>query len=272
MEIDWVIEFHCTPMDNNTNTPVLVERDGPIAILTLSTPGKLNAFSMQMRDRMSALFTEFNADPSCRAIVLTGADGNLTAGGDVRQFNDKSIAGGRARLKAGSSTLMRAIVGGSKPVIVAAEGYAYGAGMAFTAAADYAVAAKNTKFSCAFTKLAFMPDLGLLWTLPRRVGLAHAKRLIALANTIDGTEAGRLGLVDEVVEPGKALEVAIERARQYAETPPLAFEFVKSALSEDLEPMLRREVDLQAILMLSEDHEEGKKAFAERRKPVFKGR
>ena len=252
--------------------PVKIEWDGPIAILTLSTPGKLNAFTLEMRNKLIDLFTELNADPRCRAIVFTGAEQNLTAGGDVRSFNDKSIAGGRARIKAGSATLMRAMIGGSKPIIAAVEGYAYGAGMALTAAADYAVAASNAKFCCAFTRLAFMPDLGMLWSLPRRVGIAQAKRLIALANTIDGTEAARLGLVEEAVEPGKALSTALERAREFAATPPLAFEFVKSALAEDLEPMLRREIDLQSMLMLSEDHEEGKLAFFEKRKPVFKGR
>jgi len=168
--------------------------------------------------------------------------------------------------------LMREIVAGAKPVIAAVEGYAYGAGMALCCGADHLIADASARFCCAFTKLAFIPDLALMYTLPRRVGFAKAKQLIALAETIDAERAERLGLVDEVTAPGQALTRAMAVAEQYAQGPPLAFELMKSAFARDLESMIQAEMDLQPYAWLSEDHSEGKRALEERRKPSFKGR
>jgi len=167
---------------------------------------------------------------------------------------------------------MREIVAGAKPIIAAVEGYAYGAGLALSCAADHLVADSSARFCCAFTKIAFIPDLALMYTLPRRVGFAKAKQLIALAETIDAARAERLGLVDEVTGPGGALARALELAERYADGPPLAFELMKSAFARDLEAMIQAELDLQPYAWLSQDHEEGKQAFRERRKPKFTGR
>jgi 2-(1,2-epoxy-1,2-dihydrophenyl)acetyl-CoA isomerase len=116
-----------------------------------------------------------------------------------------------------------------------------------------------------------MPDLALLHTLPRRVGPARAKQLIALADVIDADRALSLGLVDDVVEEGGALAAAQAIARRYAEGPPLAFELVKSVFARGLEDMIQAEIDLQPAAWLSADHAEGKKAFFEKRKPRFVG-
>ena len=109
-------------------------------------------------------------------------------------------------------------------------------------------------------------------TLPNRVGVTRAKQIIALAETIDAVHAERIGLVDELSAPGTALARARELALQYCEAPPLAFELMKSALARGLEAMIQAEIDLQPYAWLSKDHEEGKRAFHERRKPRFTGR
>lgn len=253
---------------------LLVTRDGGIVTLTLNNPERMNPFSREIRDGLIENFTALNADETCRAIILTGAGPNFSAGADLNKFNENTVKASRERIKAGATPLMRAMVAGSKPIIGAIEGYAYGAGLALTAACDYVVATPATKFCCAFTRVGFLPDLGLLWTLPKRVGMGRAKHLIALARQFDGTQAKEYGLVDELAEPGKALDAARAVAQEFAAGPPLAFEFVKSIMAADgtLEDALRAEVDLQPYLMLSEDHAEGKKAFFEKRKPQFKGR
>ena len=250
---------------------VLVERADDIVTLTLHNPAKMNAFSQAMRDRLIELLAELNADPGCRAIVLTGHDGHFSAGADLAGFEERTVRECRARMRRGSARLMREMVAGAKPLVAAMEGNAYGAGLALSAACDHVVASRSAKFCCAFTRVGFMPDLALMHTLPHRVGAARAKQLIALADVIDAVRAERLGLVDELVESGAALPAARAVARRYADGPPLAFEMVKSVFARGLETMIQAEVDLQPMLWLSEDHREGKRAFAERRPPKFTG-
>lgn len=248
------------------------ERADGIATLTLRTEGKLNAFTPLMRDALTQRLRELNDDPDCRAIVLTGADGNFSAGADLAGWGEKTVRECRVRLKRGGTPLIRELVAGAKPVIAAVEGYAYGAGLALACACDYLVAADGAKFCCAFTRVGFIPDLGLMYTLPRRVGHAKAMQMITLADVVEAERALQLGLVDEVVAKGAALHRAKEMALRYADAPPLAFELVKGAMSRGLDVMLQAELDLQPMPWLSEDHEEGKRAFAEKRKPRFKGR
>ena len=255
-----------------SNASLQEARDGAIVTLTMSNPGRLNAMTKELRDALTAAFERLNADASVRAIILTGADGNFSAGADMDGWNEKSVQECRARMKAGSMALMREMVAGSKPIIAAVSGYAYGAGMALACAADHIVATSDARFCCAFTRVGFIPDLGMLYTLPNRVGAARAKQLIALAEAIDAPRALQLGLADEITEPAGLLVRAHEIALRYAEGPPLAFELMKSALADGLESRLQAELALQPYAWLSEDHEEGKRAFREKRKPRFTGR
>lgn len=247
-------------------------RDGAIVTLTMRNPGKLNAMSLALRDALGDAFTRLNDDSTCRAIVLTGAEGNFSAGADMQGWGETTLAQCRARLRRGGARLMREMIGGDKPIVAAVEGFAYGAGLALACAADHVVASSAARFCCAFTRVGFMPDMALLFSLPSRVGVARAKQLIALAEDIAAPHAERLGLADELVEPGQALARAQQLASRYAVGPPIAFALTKSVLARGLEAMIQAEIDLQPHAWLSEDHEEGKRAFRERRRPAFKGR
>lgn len=251
---------------------VTVDRDGGVATVALNNPGRMNAFSRAMRDQLIAAFRQLNEDETCRAIVLTGAGENFSAGGDLSDFPETSVAECRRRLERGGAVLMREMVAGPKPIIAAVEGNAYGAGLALTIACDHAVAARSAKFCCAFTRVAFMPDLAVMFNLPRRVGAVRAKQIIALAEVIGAEEALRLGIVDTLVDDAGALSAAVALAHRYAQTPPIAFELTKSVFARGLEDMIQAEIDLQPMAWLSADHAEGKKAFFEKRKPRFTGR
>ncbi len=228
--------------------------------------------SQGLRDALTTAFARLNDDEECRAIVLTGADGVFSAGADMAGWGEKTLQECRKRLKRGGTLLMREMIGGSKPIVAAVEGYAYGAGLALACAADHVVAATNARFCCAFTRVGFIPDLALMYSLPHRVGPARAKQLIALADDVDAQRAERIGLADEITPVGNALQRALELARRYAEGPPIAFALTKSVFARGLEEMIQAEIDLQPYAWLSEDHEEGKRAFREKRKPRFKGR
>jgi 2-(1,2-epoxy-1,2-dihydrophenyl)acetyl-CoA isomerase len=249
-----------------------LERKDGIVTLTLSDPERMNAFSAEMRRQLIDRFTELNDDEECRAIVLTAAGPNFSAGGDLKGFNETTVRQCRTRLKRGGALLMREMIAGAKPIVAAVEGYAFGAGLALAAASDYVVAAQGAKFCCAFTRVGFIPDLALMYSLPNRVGYAKAKQLIALADTFDAARALQLGVVDELVPTGETLTAALKVAERFAAGPPLAFEMVKSAFARGLEAMIQAEIDLQPMAWLSEDHKEGKRAFFEKRKPKFVGR
>jgi 2-(1,2-epoxy-1,2-dihydrophenyl)acetyl-CoA isomerase len=250
---------------------ILVERQGRIVTLTLNNPGKMNAFSQAMRDRLSEVLRELNAETDCRAIVLTGGGANFSAGADLSGFKESSVQECRVRLKRGGAVLMREMINGAKPLIAAIEGNAYGAGLALACACDHVVAARSAKFCCAFTRVGFLPDMGLMFSLPNRVGLTRAKQLIALAEVIDAERAERLGIVDDLADTGGALTAALALAERYADGPPMAFEAVKGVFARGLDAMIQAEIDLQPMLWLSNDHREGKQAFAERRRPKFTG-
>ncbi|MCL8383531.1 MULTISPECIES: enoyl-CoA hydratase/isomerase family protein [Xanthobacter] len=244
---------------------VLCTREGPLAILTLNEPKRMNVYSPQLRDQLLGRLRDLNDDDTCRAIVLTGAGGHFSAGGDIASFNERDALAMRSRMERTSMQLVRLLIAGRKPVITAVEGNCYGAGLSLMSASDYAVAARDAKLCCAFIRMGFIPDLGTLWSLPRRVGLGKAKELTALASVLDGAEAGRIGLVDEVVEPGAALAAAKAVALRFAKASPPAMAMLKEAFSEGLEAALRQEIAFQPMLAMSEEHAEAKRRFLEAR-------
>ena len=142
---------------------LLESRDGAIVTLTMSNPGKLNAMSLVLRDALTETFARLNDDDTVRAIVLTGADGNFSAGADMGGWSETTLQQCRSRLRRGGTRIMREMVGGDKPIVAAIEGFAYGAGLALTCATDHVIAADNARFCCAFTRVGFIPDMALIY-------------------------------------------------------------------------------------------------------------
>jgi enoyl-CoA hydratase/carnithine racemase len=251
-----------------------VRYDGNIAIMTMNNPKRLNAFNMKMRQAMYARLLEIVENEECRAIVLTGAGGNLCAGGDISEMQRRKIIEGRLRVDL-PTRIFKLLVTGPKPVIVAVEGNCMGAGVSFVAASDYAVAASDAKFGCAWIKVGLMPDVGGIWSIPRKIGHRKAMELCALADTFDADEALRLQLVNKLCEPGRALDEAIEVARRFAKNPPVAMALMKAALNignDSIDQAINTEVNHQSVLMNTEDFGEAAQAFMEKRKPNFTGK
>ena len=251
--------------------PLLVEREEELAILSFNLPERRNVWTPEIRDGMIEALAGLAGDPGCRAVVLTGRGGNFTIGGDIRSFTQNTVMAARQRIERGAAVLTRLLVAGPKPVVAAVEGFCYGAGVSLAACCDYVVAAPEARFSCAYVRMGFVPDLGGLWALPRRVGLGRAKRLTALARPFDGREAERIGLVDELAPAGAVLDAAKAVAREFAAMPPMAQALMKAAYADALEAALQREADCLPVLMASADHAEAKAAFFEKRAPRFTG-
>jgi enoyl-CoA hydratase/carnithine racemase len=170
--------------------------------------------------------------------------------------------------------VVRLIVEMGKPVVAAVEGYAAGAGFSLAMAADCVVASGTAKFVSSFAKVSLLPDLGLMWTLPQRVGLAQAKRLLMSARVVAADEALRLGVADELCEAGQAVQRAREVAAELAAHAPISVALLKAAYARGINTLgdaLAYEMDNQAALYLTQDHREAVSAFMEKRPPVFRG-
>jgi 2-(1,2-epoxy-1,2-dihydrophenyl)acetyl-CoA isomerase len=250
------------------------ERDGAVLILTMDVPQKRNALSLPLRAALVEALTAAMAEPETRAIVLCGAGGTFSSGGDISSMEGLTGVAGRERL-AFVHRLIRLLVTGEKPVIAAVEGYAFGAGLSLAAACDIVVAATDAKFACSFNKIGLMPDLGAAWTLPLRMGMGRAKNIMLRGQTFGAEEAERWGLAEVLCEPGRARDEAVAIGRELASVSPLGNGYAKALLSRmprDLDEMLRAEADAQSILFTSQDFDEARRAFMEKRKPGFAGR
>lgn len=253
--------------------PVLVERDGPVATVTLNLPEKRNALTMELRLALLQALERLSEDGGCRAIVLTGAGGAFCAGGDISAMRGGDPLAARRRLGI-VHAIVRLLVAGPKPVVAAVEGAAFGAGMSLAVAADVVVAGEGARFCASFGRIGLMPDAGLLWTLPQRVGLGDAKRMMMEGVVVGADEAHRIGLADQLTAAGTALGTAMERARSLAAQAPVALALIRAALARapaEFETMLAIEADGQALLFSTNDHAEGRDAFLAKRPPRFKG-
>jgi len=263
---------------NDTANNVIDTLENGIAVLSLNAPARKNALSTEVRFGLRAAFEKYLANPACRAIVLTGAAQTFCAGGDISQMKPPPGITPReyslTRMKALHDSV-RFIAAGPKPVVAAVEGHAAGAGMSLAAACDYVIAADDARFVASFGKIGLAADCGLLWSLPHRVGHAKARDLLLTARTVSAEEAHHIGLADEVVAKGATLARAIEKAQSYATTAPLAIALTKRVMAgelDDLNLALENEIEWQAELRATSDHQEARDAFLQKRKPNFQGR
>jgi len=255
---------------------LLVDRADGIATITMNRPEARNALDLTMREEMLGALDELERDPAVRVVLLTGAGGHFSAGGDVKSMQKKHTAAeGRARVELLNRFVLR-LFSFSKPSIAMVDGFAVGAGCNIALGCDMIVASDRARFGEVFLRIGLVPDGGGTWLLQRLVGLAKAKELVLTAEIIDAAEALRIGLVNRVV-PAAELESATRAlATKIAAGPPLAAALAKSLLNRaataDLAAALEGEAFGQSIAITSEDHAEGVCAFVEKRAPRFRGR
>ena len=178
---------------------VLTEDRGAIRILTLNRPERRNAIDWPLRIELAERLEEAMADNVIRVIVLHGAGGTFCSGGDIstmrRQGADETVPRAQA-----AHRVIRAIWGGTKPVIAAVEGSAFGAGTSLALACDRVVAASDAVFSTAFTGVGLAGDMGIFASLPARVGVSRARQLMLLPRKLSGVEAAELGADNPAVD------------------------------------------------------------------------
>src|ERR671932_964992 len=253
---------------------VRIDREGDIAVLTVDRQEKLNALDGRVVEEIGQSLLELETEAP-RAIIVTGAgERSFVAGADISAMNGMNPIEAKRFSEIGHAAM--ALLDRSPiPTIAAVNGYALGGGCEVALACDIRIAAENATFGFPEVGLGILPGMGGTQRLPRLVGPALAKELIFTGRRIGAEEAREIGLVNRVVPRGEALGAAREMAAEIARNGPLAVRHAKSAtnraLDVDLVSGLEYEADQFALLFATEDAREGMGAFAERRKPEFRG-
>lgn len=257
-----------------------LRKDG-ILVLTLNRPEAMNCLNFELVKTLKREMDEAAFDDAIRVIIITGAsppEGKKAAfcvGADLAERRTMSETDVK-RFIAGIRETMTSVENVRVPVIAAVNGFALGGGTELALACDLRIASSNAVMGLTETSLAVIPGGGGTQRLPRIVGLAKAKELIYTARRIDAQEALAIGLVNRVVDPAKLMEDALSMAKEIAANGPVAVQQAKFALNYGTEISLGAALPLESMAYAhtipTEDRLEALAAFAEKRKPEFKGK
>lgn len=257
----------------NQESPVIVQREEAVGVITLNRQVRRNALDLAMRAAIAAAFTGMNADEQVKAIVITGGNTVFAAGADLNLLVDK---GAQQVADIDLGQYWAPVFQCSKPVIAAVSGFALGAGCELALMCDFVVADATARFGQPELGVGIMPGAGGTQRLIRTVGKQVASFMLMSGEPITGERAYQLGLVAELAEQGKCLERALELARKVARMPPKAIAATRRVLRQGADLPLDAALALEnrEFLMLFDtaDKTEGMRAFLEKRKPEFTGR
>jgi 2-(1,2-epoxy-1,2-dihydrophenyl)acetyl-CoA isomerase len=259
-------------------TVVLTIQDG-VGLIRLNRPQVYNAINRQLAEELTATLRKVNEDPKVRAVVLTGEGKAFCSGQDL---NDRSaIVTKGDEISLGESVrsrynpLIQAIMDLKKPIIAAVNGVAAGAGCSLALACDLRVITPRTRFVEAFVRIGLAPDSGSSYFLPRLVGLGRALEIAMTGRDVEAEEAVRIGLANQLAEEDKLLDEAMALAKQLAQGPTVAIGLTKKAIYRGMETTIEEALEYEAVVQeqagKTKDFLEGIQAFAEKRKPNYRG-
>ncbi|WP_321884665.1 enoyl-CoA hydratase-related protein [Paraburkholderia bannensis] len=264
-------------------SPILFERDGDVAIITLNETAKLNALSLDLQRELRARLADIRADRTVRALLLTGAGKAFSVGADLS--TEGPMSPGTPGLGQRTADLMHELSNRivtdlrelPVPVVVALNGAAAGAGVGIALAADVVVAARSAYFYLPFVpKLGLLPDLGATWFLTRLLGRARATALTLLGERLAAQTAAEWGLIWSCVDDEQLRAQALSLAQRLARLPAAraldARRAFDAAAGHTLDQQLDYETTRQRELLDAPEFAEGVRAFLERREPVFGSR
>ena len=250
---------------------VEVSRRDEAALITLNRPKALNALSFAILEELDAAFDEVAASDA-RVLLITGAgDKAFCAGADITELRNRDTMSNKRGAEKGQAVFEKLTELPIQSVAVI-NGFAFGGGLELAMACTFRIATPAAKMGLPEIKLGLIPGYGGTQRLPRLVGEARALEMVMTGRTVNADEAGRIGLVNRVVE-GDAIEQALAFAREFSCHSLPALQFARSAVSRALDvPVsegLRIEAELSTLAYGMRDAEEGMAAFEEKRKPSF---
>lgn len=255
---------------------LLVKEDAGIATLTLNRPEVMNSLNFPLLYALEDRIESFRFRRDLRVVIITGSgERAFCSGADLKEratLNPDQVREYIFTIR----NLFTAIEELNKPVIAAVNGIALGGGTELALASDIRIASSKASMGLTETRLAIIPGAGGTQRLPRLIGKGKAKELIFTGKRIDGQEAVKIGLVNQLCEPDDLLEACREMAAMICETGPVAIEQAKYAINYGLETDMHTGLAIESnaywVCIPTEDRLEGLAAFKEKRKPVYKGK
>ncbi|MDQ6789421.1 MAG: enoyl-CoA hydratase-related protein [Candidatus Dormibacteraeota bacterium] len=252
---------------------ILLDRDGPVGVVTLNRPKVLNALSPALIAEVTDALSHLEDEVEIRAAVLTGGPRVFAAGADIGDMAERSPVDQLLRDQTGRWSRVASF---SKPLIAAVNGYALGGGCELALMCDMIVAGDSARFGQPEINLGIIPGAGGTQRWPRTVGKYVAMEVNLIGGQVSAQRAYQLGLVNRVVPAEVTLRVAVDIARQLATKPPLALRLAKESVNKSLETPLSEGLSNERknfyFLFATEDQKEGMRAFLEKRRGEFKGR
>ncbi|WP_449432688.1 enoyl-CoA hydratase/isomerase family protein [Pseudomonas putida] len=256
---------------------LLSQVEAGVAWITLNRPAQRNALDIPTLRALHALLENHAADPAVRVLVLTGSGRSFCAGADLAEWAEAEARGALETYgwTETAHALMACLHQLGKPTIAAINGTAVGAGMDLTLCCDFRIAAQSARFKAGYTSMAYSPDAGASWHLPRLIGSEQAKRLLFLDELWGAERALATGLVSEVCSDEQLASQALELASRLASGPTFAFAQTKRLMREGAQRSLAEQLqaELAAGLLCgrSQDGAEALRAAIEKRSPTFIG-
>jgi enoyl-CoA hydratase/carnithine racemase len=265
-----------TSIDINPQS-FLYEERGPIALITLNRPDRLNSLTFEVYRELTDTLAALRSREQVSVVVITGRGRGFCSGGDVEDIIGelfKRDMNGLLEFTRMTCELIRNIRALNKPVIASLNGTVAGAGAVIALACDLRIAAQTAKVAFLFVKVGLAgADMGAAFLLPRIVGLSKATEMLYTGDFVSAEEAGRIGLYNRVVASEELEAETMRWAEKLAAGPAFALGMTKASLNRELdmslEMALEAESAAQAICMLNPDFREAYRAFTEKRAPQF---
>lgn len=252
-----------------TYETIIYQKEDGIGIITFNRPERFNAINEKFIREMNSVLDEIEEDEEVRVVILTGGEKTFCSGVDLKETYTPATS----RML---NKLFIRIEEFVKPTIAAINGYAYGGGCEIAVCCDFRVASETASFAFPEIKVGAMPSAGPTFRLPPLIGIGKSKELLYIGDSLSAAEALNIGLINRVVPAGTALVETKKLAAVLLDRPPLSLRATKECIQAAMRIDRKGASDFvrsaSDLLRFTEDYQEGRAAFREKRKPVWKGR